>query len=243
MATRARRISSHDADLARHVVSTFGGRFSAELGIDLDRSPAQVEPWFLAATLFGTRIPVAVAERTYRALADAGVRTIIDAGERTWGELVSLLDAGGYARYDFRTATRLHDLARAVRERHEGRIATFAAIRDRRALEAALDALPGWGPTTVRIFLRELRGIWPGADPPIDERAASAAVHLNLVTSGAVCADKTLTVLADLATQAGIDLRDLEAALVRTSLHHRSLAGCPGGAACVALQARPAKTS
>ena len=29
------------------------------------------------------------------------------------------------------------------------------------ALHAALDALPGWGRVTVRLFLRELRGVWP----------------------------------------------------------------------------------
>ncbi len=29
-------------------------------------------------------------------------------------------------------------------------------------LRAALDALPGWGPVTIRLFLRELRGVWPG---------------------------------------------------------------------------------
>ena len=240
METGARHQVSGHAELARHLVDALGGRFSTELGIDLDRSPAQVERWFLAATLFGTRIPVAVAERTYRSLSDAGVHTITDAGARTWDELVALLDAGGYSRYDFRTATRLRDLARAVRERHKGRVATLEAVSDPRALEAALDALPGWGPTTVRIFLRELRGIWPGADPPLDERALAAAEHLRLVAYGSVRAGAALIAFA---TEAGVDMRDLEAALVRLSLHHRSRAGCPGGAACVALEARPAAAS
>jgi hypothetical protein len=36
-------------------VGVLGGRFSAELGIDVDAGDAEVERWFLAATLFGTQ--------------------------------------------------------------------------------------------------------------------------------------------------------------------------------------------
>jgi endonuclease III len=232
---------SGGAGLARRVVEALGGRFSTELGIDLDRSPAEVERWFLAATLFGTRIAAAVAERTYRVLADAGVETIADAGDRTWDELVALPDAGGYARYDFRTATRLHDLARALEEHHGGRVASLAAISDPGALEAALDALPGWGPTTVRVFLRELRGVWAGAEPPLDERALRAAAHLRLIAPDNSA--RVATTLAALASEAGVDRRDLEAALVRLSLHHRSRVRCSGGPACVALAASSTTTS
>ncbi len=239
--TGAPRVPSGDAGLARHVVEALGGRFSTELGIDLDRSPAEVERWFLAATLFGTRIAAAVAERTYRVLSDAGVQTIADTRDRTWDELVALLDAGGYARYDFRTATRLHDLARALEEHHRGRVASFAEVSDPRLLEATLDALPGWGPTTVRIFLRELRGVWAGADPPLDKRALRAAVHLRLIAlDNSARAGTTLTALA---SEAGVDRRDLEAALVRLSLRHRPRVRCSGGAACVALASSPAKTT
>lgn len=237
MVTPARRQVPAGAALVRILVDALGGRFSTELGIDLDRNPAQVERWFLAATLFGTRISVAIAERTYRALSAAGVHTITGAGERTWDELVALLDAGGYARYDFRTATRLHDLARALGERHGGRVLSLAVITDPRALERALDALPGWGPTTVRIFLRELRGIWPGADPPLDERTLEAAAHLHLTAHNSAL---TAAALAALASEAGVDARDLEAAFVRLSLRHRSRATCPGGAACVVLAAQRA---
>jgi hypothetical protein len=47
---------SGPARLARSVVGVLGGRFSAELGIDVDAGDAEVERWFLAAALFGTRI-------------------------------------------------------------------------------------------------------------------------------------------------------------------------------------------
>jgi hypothetical protein len=221
------------ARLARQVVDVLGGRFSAELGIDLDAASPEVDRWFLASTLFGARIPASVAQRAYRVLAAAGVHTIADADRRSWEELVALLDAGGYARYDYRTATRLHALADALAQQHEGDIATLVTITDARELEAALDALPGWGPTTVGIFLRELRGIWRGADPPIDERALEAARHLRLLGEGSTRVVRQLT---ELARSAHLDVRDLEAGLVRLALRHRpGTRDCPGGEACVAL--------
>lgn len=39
-------------------------------------------------------------------------------------------------------------------------------LTNQAALAAALEALPGWGPVTTGLFLRELRGVWPGARPP-----------------------------------------------------------------------------
>ena len=35
-------------------------------------------------------------------------------------DLVALLDAGGYARYDIRTATRLQNLSEIIDERYDG---------------------------------------------------------------------------------------------------------------------------
>jgi hypothetical protein len=234
-ATASDRYPPDETSLARRVVTVLGGRYSAELGIDVGAGEAEVERWFLAATLFGTRISAGIAERTFRELAAAGlvrigrVRTVPEA------ELVALLDAGGYARYDFRTAARLLKLSEMVCDRFGGNVASVShTANSYPELHAVLDALPGWGEVTIRLFLRELRGVWPGAEPPLDERAATAARHLGLLPSGAGLSD-----LADLANAAGLDLRDLESGLVRLTLgHHRAMASCPGGQACAALQMR-----
>jgi len=211
---------------ARHLVATLGGRFSTELGIDVDRSADDVERWALAATLFGNRISADVAMRTYRVLARAGVRTIADVGGRSREELVALLDEGGYARYDERMARRLLTLAEAVADRHGGRVATLGErLTDPNELQLALDALPGWGPVTVRSFLRELIGVWPGAEATLDERAAAAASHLHLPV--------VPEALRGVAAASHLDVRDLEAGLVRLALSH-DLARCPGGEECLA---------
>src|SRR5450759_1888734 len=221
----ARRMSGEPAEgrsaarTARRLVETLGGRYSAQLGIAVDQGPDEVERWFLAATLFGHRISAEVAMRTYRAIERAGIRTIAEAACATWDELVARLDEGGYVRYDFSTASRLLALAEAVIERHHGRISSVAEATDDPAeIEATLDQLPGWGPTTVRLFLRELRGVWAGARPPCDERARWATEHLGL---GQPEGDaRGLAWLAALAALAGVDPRDLESALVRLPLAH-----------------------
>lgn len=214
--------------LARRLVQTLGGRFSAEMGIDVDRGDREVQRWLLAATLFGTRISAAIAVRTYRLMAQAGVGTFDDVEARRWDELVELLDRGGYARYDYRTATRLQQLATTL---HGHRIDVLRKDRLDQT-RAALDALPGWGPVTVLLFLRELRGVWPGVDPPLDDRATAAAHHAGLLDTS----EQPLGRLRTVATQTGLDLRDLEASLVRLCLaHHRQLHRCPGGPRCSAL--------
>jgi endonuclease III len=214
-------------ELARRLVETLGGRFSAELGIDVDGGDPEIDRWFLAATLFGTRI----------SLFDAGVHSIVEASILTRDQLVALLDAGGYARYDFRTADRLADLARVVSQRHGGRVASLGReLTDPAALAKALDALPGWGPVTVHVFLRELRGVWPGAALPLDERTLTTARHLQLL-SNRTSARTGVERLAELAIEAAVHRCDLEAALVRCSIAHGRQAGCPGGARCTVLTA------
>ena len=235
MRTRPRDAGGVGVELARRLVSR-GGRFSTELGIDVEAGEAGRARWFLAATLFGTRIPTTIAERTFHVLDGAGV-TVATARSFTWDDLVELLDRGGYVRYDYKTATRLHLLCDALVDRYGGHVdAISRRARTSGELEAALDALPGWGPVTVGVFLRELRGVWPLAAPPLDQRAAACAQHLGLVPASA---RDPLARIRTLADAAGVDPRDLEGALVRGALaHHRGFDACPGGRACLAVGQR-----
>ncbi len=225
------------ADEAEHLVTTllrsYGGRYSSALGIDVDAGAGEVERWFVASTLFGSRISARIAERAFEQLSRVGIRRIVDAGLHDWGELVALLDAGGYARYDFRTATRLQTLARVVSDRYGGDIAEIGRrFTDPVPLLAALNTLPGWGPVTAGLFLRELRGEWPGARLPLDPLAARAGRHLELLTGHDL---DELAVIMRLAQRVGCDERDLEAGLVRMALAHLPMEACAGGSHCVAL--------
>lgn len=209
---------------ARHVVGTLGGRFSLELGIEVDRNDGDVDRWALAATLVGDPSPASVGIRTYRLLGQAGVRTFEDVRDGDRELLLRLLHEGGYVPYGESTLSRLLALAQAVGDRYAGRLATLGErVVEPRQLERALGALPGWDPRTVGTFLCELRGVWPGAAVALDSRAARTARHVALPSE--------LHGLSSLAAAAHLDVRDLEVGLVRLALAH-DLTDCPGGEEC-----------
>ena len=81
-------------ELARRVVAVLGGRYSTELGIDVDAGEAEVERWFVAAALFGARIPARVAEQTFGVLAAAGLARIGQMRHVPSGDLIAMLEAG-----------------------------------------------------------------------------------------------------------------------------------------------------
>ena len=70
---RAGRHRTGLASLAARVVESLGGRYSVELGIDVDANEDEIERWALAATLFGARISATIAKRTFAILEQAGV--------------------------------------------------------------------------------------------------------------------------------------------------------------------------
>lgn len=164
------------------LVKSRGGRYACELGIDLGAPDAAERfKWFLAALLYGARISEPLARRTWHEFAARGVLTPARIVATGWDGLVALLDAGGYVRYDYKTATKLLDVCAALLRDYGGSLdALHAAASGPRDLETRLKALgKGIGDTTVGIFLRELRGIWDKAAPPLSPLALAAATALG----------------------------------------------------------------
>lgn len=199
------------------LLSGMGGKFSRELGIDLaGNDPADIFKWFLAAKLFGARISTRIAEQTFREFERRGVVTPERILATGWDGLVSILDAGGYVRYDFSTATRLLAIMETLIESYGGDLnALHQRARDSADLERLLKGLgKGIGDVTVSIFLRELRTVWPKARPPLSPLALLAARHLCLAGPG----EEPLVALEGLWAKQpveGGDFCDFEAALVR----------------------------
>ncbi|MDP3182952.1 MAG: hypothetical protein Q8M54_09075 [Desulfobaccales bacterium] len=201
------------------LLSGFGGRFATELGIDLKAGPEERQKWFLAAILYGARISGQLAARTYKVFAAQRVYTPQAILAQGWDNLVVLLDEGGYARYDFKTATKLLKVMTSLQEEYQGSLERLHEVsQDYEDLELRIRTLaPGIGPATANIFLRELRGIWAKATPPLSPLAQLAAEHLKLLAPG-LSPKKALQTLEDLWHQhplTGYDFADLEAALVR----------------------------
>jgi len=218
--------ASSKASVLQALVQRLGGSFARSWEIQLaEGDEKQLFRWFLAAFLYGARISESIAARTYQEFRRRNVLTP-EAIEKTgWDGLVQILDAGGYARYDFSTATKLLTVAADLIADYDGRLSNVhSAAENSRDLEQRLQKIgKGIGPVTANIFLRELRGIWPKADPLLSDPAVLAARHLNLLPSSLANPERMLAALKTRWEKAGMPAHtfiDCEAALVRIGLHY-----------------------
>lgn len=223
-------IHEHESkrEILRRLTEERGGRFSDELGIDIESgSSEEIFKWFLASILFGARIRKDAAIKTYHEFEKQNVLTpeaILSTG---WDSLVKILDEGGYARYDFKTATKLLGIAQMLNKQYNGDLNLLhEEASDPRDLESKLMEFKGVGHVTVNIFLRELRGIWKKADPLPGDPVITAARSLGLTElEGGNDEEKKkiLLELEELWDQANLPYRfsDFEAALVRFGIESR----------------------
>ncbi|MGE5247827.1 MAG: hypothetical protein ACM3L8_05725, partial [Verrucomicrobiota bacterium] len=177
------------------------------------------------------RIATRAALSTWREFRRRGV----DSPERIRGTgrdgLVAILDAGGYARYDFSTATKLLAIAGDLLEGYGG---DLNVLHDRsegpRDLESRLQCLgKGIGPVTANIFLREMRPAWPKADPAVSPLAVLAARDLGLAGREGNPMDALRSAWAADKAE-GFVFGDFEAALVRLGKDYcrkPRATGCP----------------
>lgn len=214
--------------LIQKLLTYFAGRFSKQLGIDLSRgSSEEIFKCFLASKLYGARISADIAGRTYEqfVLHDlTSPEKILAAG---WDKLVEVLDKGGYVRYDFSTARRLLEICQNLLSEYKGDLNELQAkARDGADLENRLRQLgQGIGPVTIQIFLREMRFLWPQAQPNLSKAAQHAASKLGLIKNKG----KALMELQSLWESCGFkvkDFPDLEAALVRLDLKYCRRSRC-----------------
>ncbi|MEM4657814.1 MAG: hypothetical protein QXX77_05265 [Candidatus Methanosuratincola sp.] len=160
--------------------------YSEELGIDLaSGDDRELFKWFLASVLFGARISETIAKNTYRAFEKYGLlepQKILEAG---WSFLVySVMSEGGYVRYDEKTSRKILTLCEALLKDYGGSLRRLHdEASSSRDLEKRLTGLYGIGPTTVNIFLRELRPFWEKSDPEpmpiVKELARRFNIDLN----------------------------------------------------------------
>jgi len=137
-----------------------------DLGIHLaSKKEQELFKWFLVCLLFGKPVQREIAERAYLEFATAGLLSpdaVLRAG---WDKLVRLLDQAHYVRYDFSTATKLLDICQELKGRYGTLTNLLAQAKTPRELSAKLQEFRHIGPTTARIFLREVRPVWYSFHP------------------------------------------------------------------------------
>jgi hypothetical protein len=176
------------------------------LGIDLkSKRPEETLKWFLAAILYSKPIRESSATKTYRCFERLGVLTAKRIVQTGWDGLVSILDEGGYTRYDFSTADKLLEVFYKLEKLYKGDLTLLHnRSKDYRDLENRLKELgKGVGDTTVSIFLRDMRGVWEKVDPRPSPLVRSAMEKLGIRD------------LKQYAAEAGIEVVRLETALLR----------------------------
>ena len=141
---------------------------SRDLGIHLESGKeAELFKWFLACLLFGKPIQQQVAKRTYLEFVREGLVTAEALLKAGWDRLVEILDRGHYVRFDFSTATKLLKISRALQERYGSLTNLLKQSSNRGDLVRRLQEFKGVGPTTMRIFLHDIKPLCrPGSGTP-----------------------------------------------------------------------------
>jgi hypothetical protein len=190
----------------REFVKKYGEPYSKLLGIKIAYDDDQeIVKWFLAAILYSKPIRESSATKTYRCFEKYNVLTAEKIVRKGWDGLVSILDEGGYTRYDFSTADKLLEVFNNLQKQYDGKLSgLYEAAADSNDLEKKLKALgKGIGDTTVSIFLRDMREVWQKANPVPSPLVAMGMQRLGVRD------------LQETARSAGVSIVRLETALLR----------------------------
>ncbi|GIW61484.1 MAG: hypothetical protein KatS3mg089_0336 [Patescibacteria group bacterium] len=135
--------------------------YSKDLGIDLtSKKESELFKWFLACLLFGKPIQQEVAKKAYLEFVKENLTTpdaILSAG---WDKLVQVLDKGHYVRYDYSTADKLLEISEELQKRYGSVTELIRQSKTVSDLSRRLQEFKGIGPTTARIFIRDIRDIY-----------------------------------------------------------------------------------
>jgi endonuclease III len=169
----------------RLLTEKLGGSYSGKLGLNPSSGDeSQLFQWFLASILFGAPIFERTAEKTFKLFQAEGLtspKRLLEAG---WDRLVEILDAGGYTRYDFKTADKLLEMAGNLERLYRGSLLRLhEKTSDSSDLEGRLRGLAkGIGQATLQIFLREAYEALPKAEPLPSGYEVLAARNLGITS-------------------------------------------------------------
>ena len=200
---------SADKQLVERLMKVAGRTYAEEAGITLRDKPMPLFQLLVLCMLASKPIDASIAVQAARELFRAGLKTpkaVLAADRDT---MIKAFGTAHYVRYDESSATRLTDIAAAVRDDYGGDLRELAAAgkSEVAAVKRLLKQFKGIGDTGADIFLREVQDVWTWARPYFDRRAIEAARRIGLPAE-----PRALSALAPRNTA------ELAAALVRVSL-------------------------
>ena len=209
------------AEIVQPLIDWKGQTYAGELGIELKyKEKSEIFKWFLAAILFGAHISTTIAKNTFYQFEQHKLATVKGIAMASWDRLVEVLDAGGYTRFDFKTADKLMEVVDHLLMEYKGDLNLLhERSENSQNLSKRVQELgKGIGPLTVQIFLRELRGIWEKSQPPLSKQAVLCATKLMLLDPDLVQSERAVDKMKMLWKKSGNPLEDFtvfEAALLR----------------------------
>jgi len=127
-----------------------------DLGLNIFSGDDDLFRWFLLCFLFGKPIQASVVLQTWHILIEHKLDTPWAITQTKHRQLVRLLDAGKYKRYDESTAKGLHAcMERLIREYDGSLLLMIGYSTDEDELSKRLRKLFGVGPKVAEIFMRE----------------------------------------------------------------------------------------
>ena len=157
--------------VVRRLLKQAGTTYAQEAGIRLKDQPMPLFQLLTLCMLASKPIDATIATHAARELFGAGLRTpqaVLKAERAT----ISAFGRAHYVRYDESSATRLADIAAAVRDQYGGDLRKLAT-GDVKATARHLKQFKGIGDTGADIFLREIQDVWTWVRPYFDKRAGS----------------------------------------------------------------------
>lgn len=192
--------------LVAGLLARAGTTYADEAGIRLADKPMPLFQLLTLCMLASKPIDASIAVAAARELFSAGMRTPTAVLEANRSEMIRAFGRAHYVRYDESSATRLVDIATAVRDDYGDDLRKLGT-GDVKSTARLLKQFKGIGDTGADIFLREVQDTWPWVRPYFDKRALAAARDLGLPSD-----------TGELAALAPRRNAKLAAALVRVSL-------------------------
>lgn len=171
--------------IVQAVLDRYPRTFAEEVGIRRLDTPSGLFRLLVLALLSSARISSSIALDAARALSRQGWRTARRMADAGWEDRAGVLNRAGYARYDERTSTMLHDTAELLLDRYGGDLRRLRDRAERRpeAERRLLKECKGIGDVGVDIFFREVQRSWTELQPFADRRSLRAAGRLGLPTT------------------------------------------------------------
>ncbi len=243
---RERQLTESEASVVCSVLVTrLGGSYSRLLGINLASMESdEAVKWFIAAILLGSPVRMGSALSAFRGMESAGLLKLQPLAVAEESVLIDLLVVAGVTRASRRIAVTLQRAAESLVVDYDAdinRLHFFAEDADDlvHRLHRLGDKVPY---RAVKLFLREMRGVWDKARPCRSDSLLEATRSLGLVDASveSEVADK-LRCLWERVDRGERTYSDFQVALVRlgeTYCRKGCCNSCPMSKLCISR--RPA---